>query len=279
MNHTETISDTHFSARRCGEEVRRLINSSPRTMLQYALIVPAVIMAVAFMTDYFCLDENLNRWDFEPDAKYCRIYYDRTLSIMAALEINVFFVLGAASMSMCFGGLREARTRVVTLMTPVRASEQLAAQTIIHGVGFLAVFIVSYVVVDLVRPVLFTVYNFNHTTYFTSTISLLFVPVGTLVRFFAVLMSGWLFVSSCFLAGSVFAPRGTFVRTAVFLLVLFLLLLAWSVVIAQAFDSPIDSLMAFLDSLSPYIFSLFLLSLSVVNYIMALRRLKEYTVR
>lgn len=230
-----TYDNQFFSAEGYKAELRSTFFINRRMLVAAAAAIFIVIFLVEIIVEYSDLSQNIEWWRkqaADPSALRFRPY-DTPESILDWITTLYFATICIAS-SAIFNRLSRRDTRVVYLTTPTSAAEKLAAQLTVYILGATAVFAVSFVIIDNLRPLIFTVFTMGHVTHFESVFFYHSSYMADFATFIKSTFAEWLYLASLFIVGAIVFEKGALIKTFSVILLMALALVAWGALLAQA---------------------------------------------
>lgn len=261
-----------FSVERFVDELKRVGLQRPGLTAMQAIIVFGAIFLITMFIENSNLSANLADWKNNPDIQ--NYFYDsRTLTTELYVMVFLFPVFSAISASLMFNGLRNKQSKISYLIEPVTVIEKYLAQAIVYVVAFGVVFILSCIIADLLRPMVFGVLTIGQKTHFTTMLPLFIDDFGRMVRVIFLSWSSGMLAASVYGLGSVVWPRNSFVKVSAALIVLAAAIGIWIAFLITMTSEPNFS--PFDKWVTTNTFSVAMLIFAVFNWLVCIVRLKE----
>ncbi|MCM1109897.1 MAG: hypothetical protein NC336_01670 [Clostridium sp.] len=268
--------ENNFSADRYLGELRRTAMSKPSVTLMYALAVFITLLLVSLTIERTFMEMNLRTWE-EYDS-----YQDQTASMTHILQSYVIFYIlfSAIAASLMFNGLRSRQSRVATLTRPVTAGEMFLAEMTVYVAGFIAVYILSILLSDIVRLMVINLLTFAHETHYESVITYTFREVEHPVPFLITIFITGLFTGSLYAVGAVIWPSNSFLKCSAALFAAAVGVWIYAALLGTLTSGVFDPFGDNVGTVARYaITSALLLLLTALNWTIALTRLKEFDLK
>ena len=199
-----------FSFSRYGLCLKHYVGENWKRLALQALLVITTLMVMA------CIIGRLNFYQYERpwNDYHASGYFDPVLSVELGTFTFLFFVLGAASVSLMFWEAATKEGRMKVLVSPFSQAEKFWSRFTVYFFGFIVVFFIGVLVGDAARILVTKCFSdfAPWTQSITAYLNLLDMSRDALIAMNIFLMM-FLFTMSWFILGAVVWPKNAFIKT------------------------------------------------------------------
>lgn len=252
MNTTITHhQETNFFARwRFANELRRIVAENRNILIIAAASIAIIVLAVELFVEFIHSGENIQHWNrniYDAPLTYDIYTVPKTLFQYMVAGLLATMCIGASAM---FREMSTKEKRTNYLTSPTTPAEKLLAQLVVYYFAPILIFVVSYVIADFLRPILFRIlYIDQRHTEFRSVFVMSDYIIPQLRFLIGFQLPMFVFLSTLFMYGSIAYPKASFIKTFCLISLLELALLAWVAILISAFNVESFSLLDTLKSI------------------------------